>query len=269
MNRTARSGALHGWHARPVLSTAALVLIVGAGLTADHAFFADDSTASAVPADCDAEVADSIDRARADLVSKAITPPPSGTAELSIRAVPAECHDALRRVDAVMEEERKRQLSWDVRIDRSRFYIVEQGPEPDLPEPDYLAKKVTRHPGQITVVSRVQNHTAHVTLKMTDRAAAPEEDGWQLLSTSDYHPVHKGVMAVSDGGYPLQGISADMDLRPSELHLDPAKTYRVHIYAHGRADSAERRAAAAEAQDWMKSMSGLERYYVLFVPLDT
>ncbi|GGV28424.1 hypothetical protein GCM10010277_10540 [Streptomyces longisporoflavus] len=266
MSTTARSEALSGWQARPVLSSAALVLVLGAGLTTDHAFSSDYSTASTVPVDCEAVAADSLDRARADLVSRAITPP-SGTVDLSVQAVPVECRDELRRVDAVVEEERGKQVTWDVRIDRSRFYIVEQGPEPKLPEPDYLAEKVTRHPGQITVVSRVRNHTARVTLKIADRAAAPEENGWRLLSASDYRPDHKGVMAVSDGGYPLRGMSAGKDLRPSDLHLDPARTYRVHIYAHGRDNSAERRAAAAEAEDWPKAMWDLERYYVLFVPL--
>ncbi|MEU6674277.1 hypothetical protein [Streptomyces sp. NPDC046925] len=261
---------------RPALSTAALVLVLGAGLAADRAFFPYDSTASSGPVDCDAVAEDSLLRARADLASKAVTPQ-SGITDLVIQAVPAECHDELRRVDAVMAEERRKQVTWDVRLDRSRFYVVEQGPEPVLPEPDYLAEKLTRHPGQITVVSRVRNHTARVTLRIAERAAAPEEDGWQLLSASEYRPVRQGVMSVSDGGYPMPGLSAGRDFKPSKLHLDPSRVYRVHIYAHGLGDSADRRAAATEAEaeaaveaeDWTKSMSGADGYYVLFVPLDT
>ncbi|MEV8313542.1 hypothetical protein AB0Q95_05150 [Streptomyces sp. NPDC059900] len=243
------------------------MLSVGAGLTADCSFSPDDSYASAGSADCAAVAAEALVRARADLESKAVTPP-DGTLTQDIWSVPAGCGDELDRVDAVLEEERMKLVTWDVRVDRSRFYIVEQGPEPALPEPDYLAKKVKRHPGQITVPSPARYHVARVALKLADRAAAPKEGDWQLLSASDYRPVHKGHITVSDGGYPLAGISASMDLKPSELHLDPAKGYRVHIYASGRDDSAKRRSAAAEADDSMKMMAGPERYYVVFVPLD-
>lgn len=249
---------------RTILGVAAFVLVVGAGLTADQTSTNDRAAPSGL-VDCDEVAADSLSRARADLESKALTPP-DGTLELTVQAVPVECRDELRRVDAFLERERMKQVTWNVRINRSRFYIVEQGPGPDLPKPDYLAEQVQHHPGQITVISRVSDHTAHVALKIADHAAAPQGEGWQLLSTSSYRPVHKGAMAVSDGGYPLPGQSAGKSLEPSELELDPTRVYRVHVYAHGRDDSAERRAAAAEAQDWTAATWGLEKYYVLFVP---
>lgn len=137
----------------------------------------------------------------------------------------------------------------------SHVSVAEQAPSLGLPE-FREGEPVTVTHGLITITTRVQDHMAHVTLRISGHALAPDET-WQSLGQYPYRPVHTGHMVVSE--------TATGGAWASGLRLDPSSVYIVHIYAKGRTDSRERWQAAMDRGEY-GTRERFEEYLAVFVP---
>ncbi|CAL9423423.1 hypothetical protein [Streptomyces sp. enrichment culture] len=143
-----------------------------------------------------------------------------------------------------------------VDIAYSHFYLAEDGSEEALP--DFRTDEpVIATPGRLTIISRLQSHTAPVTLALAREPAARGD--WQLVGTAPYRPVATGRIAA----YSLEaGAATDW------LTLDTGTLYTAHVYAQGRRDSRERHDAAVSRGEYGRR-EGYESYLTLFVPCGT
>lgn len=132
-------------------------------------------------------------------------------------------------------------------------------------------------PGEIVIVSRVQEHLVPVTLAVVKEGehALPTGPGdeWMLVGAGVFRPIYAGLMRVSG---PTTGLAVPavaparlygLDVEPGEpsITLDPAVVYEVKVYAQGWEDSAERFDAAMEREEWGAG-EGFEAYAVVFRP---
>ncbi|MGW2382756.1 hypothetical protein [Streptomyces sp. NPDC001658] len=124
--------------------------------------------------------------------------------------------------------------------------------------------------------SRVQVHTAPVVLALSSRHDQAPGDGWELLASVAYRPVHAGRMAAFDTMNGLAGSAGEavgvfgrqaVPGAPA-IELDPSRTYDVRVWAQGRSDSRERFDAAAPGADTERAPA-LEAYLIVFAPSGT
>lgn len=166
-----------------------------------------------------------------------------------------------------------------VDIEYSHFYvgeICEEGFDPVDTEVDFQTdRSAIAVPGRVVVISRVQAHRAPVVLAISRSEDAAPGKAWHLTETVEYRPVYAGRMAVCDT---MNGISSPADTpaavfgtfaEPGEpiIELDPAQTYCVQVWAHGRDTSRERHEAAMAREEW-GAYEGFEAYAVVFVPAE-
>jgi hypothetical protein len=131
-------------------------------------------------------------------------------------------------------------------------------------------------PGQVVVMSRVQEHTAPVALAVSDREDDAPGPGWGLVGVVDYQPVYGGRMAAMDTlngpAVPAkESIAAfGQQVGPGQacVSLDPTRTYRAQVWSQGRDDSRERFDASKQRHEGPGG-DGLEAYLIVFVPSGT
>ncbi|MEU9208055.1 hypothetical protein AB0D27_08915 [Streptomyces sp. NPDC048415] len=167
-----------------------------------------------------------------------------------------------------------------VNVEYSHFPVGElweAGFERREGKPDFQAEEpVVVVPGQIVVTSRVQEHSAPVVLVVSDRADEAPGPAWVLVTSVAYQPIYTGRMAAFDTmNGPAGGAVAPIEVfgrqaEPGEplVDLDPARTYRVQVWAQGRADARERFDSAVQREE-RDSFDVFESYVIVFVPSGT
>ena len=167
-----------------------------------------------------------------------------------------------------------------VDIEYSHFPVGElweSGFERREAKPDFRTEEpVVVVPGQIVVTTRVQEHRAPVVLAVNDRADEAPGPAWVLLTSVDYQPIYTGRMAAFDtmngtaGGAtaPVEVFGRHAEPGEPIVDLDPARTYRVQVWAQGRADARERFDSAAQREE-RDGADVFESYVIVFVPSGT
>ncbi|MEU0179543.1 hypothetical protein ABZ178_40375 [Streptomyces massasporeus] len=131
-------------------------------------------------------------------------------------------------------------------------------------------------PGQIVVISRIQEHVAPVVLAVIDSEDEAPGPTWTLVASVDYRPVYRGRMAVLDtmngssgpAAHGLEMFGQRADPGTPFVDLAPAQVYRAQVWSQGRADSRERFDNATRREEGA-ARDGFEVYLIAFVPSGT